>query len=610
MVYCGPPSRGCETCRKRKIRCDQVPLPDGCTQCARAKRKCPGYRDLQQVLFRNESAKVEKKVRSSSSARKKHSSSPPAAPAALTPASSDSASPDGERGADRSLVIRKGNAGPSPLNGARALAESGAGSMHALVSSPDDRAAGFFFSNFCNYVVFASGSPLAQAGLGAADLWSCEIDDHLDASMKAVGLYGLYRHSRNPRFEKMAWRRYLDAIRITNEALRNPQVATKDSSLLAVIILGLFESITGRTRESLLAWENHINGAAALISMRGRRQLETAVGRRMLMQITSSLLISCIQRDIVFPEPVKEIMEEATSAGIVDPSNPLYRLRDIMMDVANFRARWRHLKVWDCKEIVDRSLQLDAEIVALQAALPPSWQFRTVATPDDPEIVVNGYYHVYPGYWQANVWNSMRTCRLLLHGMMRKALLSGFQATPPAFADRRYAAVFADCTATLYQLQADVQASVPQHIGYLSAVRQRDRYGGGSPKRYPITRLGLLDFPWSDFDMTIADPAAWELAGVHLPIVRTYGSTLLLWTLFLVGHQDVTTRPTQEWVVAVLAHIGEAMGLRQANVLADILRDKIALEDKVMGGRPGPFWADVVDVSMVGGPDTASNIGV
>ncbi|KAK0628002.1 White-opaque regulator 1 [Lasiodiplodia hormozganensis] len=647
MVYCGPPSRGCETCRKRKIRCDQVPLPDGCTQCSKARRQCPGYRDLQQVLFRNESAKVERRVQRGSQAKKKHDARQQPAPPASASSSStspvviDSSPENGPveeigRNSSSNLVIRwTGNAGPSRLNGPSSFLVDDSGpnpNLYALLPSADDRAAGFFFSNFCNYVVFSgngSGS-LAQTGL-RADLWQSSIDPHLFTSMKAVGLIGLYRHSHNPEFEKLAWRRYLDAIRVTNEALRDPAVATKDSSLLAVIILGLFESISGRTRQSLEAWENHVNGAAALISLRGRRQLETAVGRRMLMQITSSLLISCLQRDVPFPEPIKEIMLDTTTDNFIDRTNPLYRLREIMVSVADFRAQWRQGVVWDCRAIVKRSRELDNEMTTLISTLPKSWLYSVVHTSDDPEIVVNGYYHIYPSFWQAQVWNSMRTCRLLLLSMTRRALLAGFARTPPIFDQPQDMQAFAECTATLYQLQAEVQASVPQHIGYLSAVRQRARYSGVYPlspvtvnadnsssssspsssssstssppssssssssptssssssagsdapytRKTMITRLGLLAFPWADFASSPTDDQNdWELTSTHLPLVRSYGSSVLLWTLFLVGNQELTTRATQKWAAETCAHIGEAMGLRQANVLADILKEKMEME--------------------------------
>lgn len=537
-------------------------------------------------MFRNESAKVERRVRLGNP--KKH-----AVVQWMADAGGDSASafPDGGReeqtaAVERNVVIRHAAVNTGPVK----LDITAGGSMYGLMPSADDRAAGFFFTNFCNYVTFNTSGSTAHADLGA-DIWTSSggLDEHLYTSMKAVGLYGLFHQTHNASFEKLAWRRYLDAIRVTNAALRDPSVATKDSSLLAVIILGMFENISGRGRESLVAWEQHVKGAAALLRLRGRAQLATAVGRRMLLQITSNLLISCIQRDTVFPAEIRELMDEAIRVGAIDPANPLWRLRQIMFDVANFRAYWHECSSsgggeWDCRAVVDQAQALDAEILALTASLPPSWQYRTVHTDDDPEIVVGGSYHVYPGYWQAQVWNTMRTCRLLLHGTMRKALLAGYAQSPPAFTD---GAAFAACTATLYALQREVQTSVPQHIGYLSAVRQRDRWrraasasspssssSSGSDETKHITRLGLLEFPWSDFDMTISDPGAWDLASTHLPVVRTSGSTLLLWTVFLVGNMDVTTAEMRAWATVMLGHIGDAMGLRQASVLADILRER------------------------------------
>ncbi|KAE8143118.1 hypothetical protein BDV38DRAFT_277147 [Aspergillus pseudotamarii] len=43
MVYPGHPSRGCYTCRSRKVKCDETkPI---CLRCTKARRHCEGYRD-------------------------------------------------------------------------------------------------------------------------------------------------------------------------------------------------------------------------------------------------------------------------------------------------------------------------------------------------------------------------------------------------------------------------------------------------------------------------------------------------------------------------------------------------------------------------------------
>jgi hypothetical protein len=61
MVFCGKPSGGCHACRARKTKCDQI--PEGCTQCKRAKRACPGYRSKGSLIFRDESANVVRKLK-------------------------------------------------------------------------------------------------------------------------------------------------------------------------------------------------------------------------------------------------------------------------------------------------------------------------------------------------------------------------------------------------------------------------------------------------------------------------------------------------------------------------------------------------------------------
>ncbi|PHH61861.1 hypothetical protein CDD81_7789 [Ophiocordyceps australis] len=51
MPNTGKPSQDCHLCRKRRVKCD-LGRP-GCTRCAKYGVECPGYRDLQDLVFRN-----------------------------------------------------------------------------------------------------------------------------------------------------------------------------------------------------------------------------------------------------------------------------------------------------------------------------------------------------------------------------------------------------------------------------------------------------------------------------------------------------------------------------------------------------------------------------
>jgi hypothetical protein len=83
LCSCGKPSKGCSECRKRKTRCDQK--VDGCGQCAKAGRVCPGYRAQIDVIFRDQSAGVISKAKASEAKKALASASaPPSAPRVLS----------------------------------------------------------------------------------------------------------------------------------------------------------------------------------------------------------------------------------------------------------------------------------------------------------------------------------------------------------------------------------------------------------------------------------------------------------------------------------------------------------------------------------------------
>lgn len=78
----------------------------------------------------------------------------------------------------------------------------------------------------------------------------------------------------------MARKSYGHALRLTNAALRNPDEALKDTTMLSVLVLGLFEASMDHSPRGLRAWQQHINGAAELARMRGPAQFKTKPGIR------------------------------------------------------------------------------------------------------------------------------------------------------------------------------------------------------------------------------------------------------------------------------------------------------------------------------------------
>jgi len=119
-------------------------------------------------------------------------------------------------------------------------------------------------------------------------------DASLGSAIKAVGLASFAHASHAPSLYKNARYQYTKALQATNNALRSPVHVKKDSTLTAIMVLSIFETITGCNQRSLQAWAEHVNGAAALLKLRGRDQLNTPRGRRMFIQVASSLQICCV----------------------------------------------------------------------------------------------------------------------------------------------------------------------------------------------------------------------------------------------------------------------------------------------------------------------------
>lgn len=115
-------------------------------------------------------------------------------------------------------------------------------------------------------------------------------------------------------------------------------------------------------------------------------------------------------------------------------------------------------------------------------------------------------------------------------------------------------------TRMLVELQSDILASVPQHIGYFSRT-QLDEF---SEPRKSL---------WSNFEHICHDPilCATPSSAPTLPEIRISGGYTLLWHVWVAGQSRITTPEARQWIVAILRKIGFSTGVRQASVLADLI---------------------------------------
>ena len=389
----------------------------------------------------------------------------------------------------------------------------------AIPPTLEERARGYFSSNSSMWLRnYDLVDDLCKSG---------DEDEPLLASISAVGLASYANSVYGPELLNRARMDYIKALQLTNAALRSPTEVRKDSTLFSVMILSIFEMVAGSNENSLEAWTEHINGASALIKLRGPNQFRTSAGQRLFMQVTSSLMVSCLQRTIPIPEHIVELRRIA-GQYMNTKVWPGWDVSAVVFDFTNFRAAIRNCEIVGPKAIVEAALEIDRKFMNAFDDVPTTWKYRTLYADQDDEFIWNRRYDVYNDYWTAQIWNGMRSCRILLHEIIRDQVLAASTAISPIFTEEESNELNKQSVHAMLGMQADILASVPSQM----------------PSR-------LSDRPSSLMEGS-----------------RGY---FILWPLYMAGVMDLATQPTKTWVIGRLRAIAYQVGIRQATVMADIL---------------------------------------
>ena len=277
----------------------------------------------------------------------------------------------------------------------------------------------------------------------------------------------------------------------------------------------------------------------------------------MFMQATAGLMVSCLEVGMALPEHILTLNTEVAKRA--DRSDPAWRYYETMVMLTNFRAHVKCGDISDPSEILAQALEIDIAALAICANAPSLYKYETIYTSAEPGLIFAGRYHLYQNYMSASVWNGMRAIRMMLQEIVRDTLAKLYSSRPSSPADEHFTAQYQASTDTLYQLQSDIIASVPQHLGYAPTSPKSGKASGHN-------------FPWSNFNSRAVTPVqSIKSTSVGPPMIRAFGGYTLPWAIYLAGSVDIATEPIQKWAIETLQRIGRSMGIQQAIVLADKL---------------------------------------
>ena len=161
----------------------------------------------------------------------------------------------------------------------------------------NDCAALFFFHD---YVLLETRQPLNLFDMLPGIYQTSSPGSPLADIITALGLVCLSNTKGTPEALIPARARYGAALHSINASIRDPGAASADETLMAVLLLGLYEDNTA-TPGSLEQWSKHMNGALALLDVRGSKQLKTRVGRQLITNLRTSVFANCLLKHTSVP---------------------------------------------------------------------------------------------------------------------------------------------------------------------------------------------------------------------------------------------------------------------------------------------------------------------
>lgn len=386
--------------------------------------------------------------------------------------------------------------------------------------SIQQKSRGAFLSH---YVHGASGSYDVIALLDKVS----PLDNHLDASINAVSLAFFHFRFFSLKASDLAKETYLAALRLVNTALQDAMTSASDSTLLAVLLLDLFEKITNSNPKSSVSWMTHVNGALALVKLRDSIQFQTYIGRRLSFRLSTSLLISCVAASARVPPALRNLRTELEH--YVNVEDPKWKVTGLSMKTAEFNAALQE-GILSNNEIVLQAEKLDNDFSSLSANMPTTWLSQRKYLQKPSQRVFGQFYDLYPDYFTTQTRNVIRMTRLMLNDQIRtvykKQSLESDTMTETmqlSFIER-----------IMDDLAREICASGPQFTGTDDS---------GTHK-------------------TVEDP------------VQKFLCYTIIFPFYVAALYASTGSMIKPWVLNQLRYISKQIGIRHAGTVADILEEE------------------------------------
>ncbi|OJD24888.1 hypothetical protein ACJ73_03743 [Blastomyces percursus] len=467
------PSHGCRTCKRRRVKCDETrPI---CNRCRKANITCDNVEDSNFIFLNENEFAV---------GRRKRPRGPNVSAGVGSRAEGDVQSSSPSEKIVDSPSISSDTAGQALQ---RRHSEPRSSVSQTLETPIAEQALNYYYRNYLEMEHLLPDIADSHLKYVAASRCFTEPDSILSLAIFAVSHATFGRARRSHASLAAGCKQYSKALGKTNLSLRDPNHATDDDVLLAIMLLSFYEnSVTDRrsspaSSHAIQAWASrsfaHHDGALAVLKLRRQRQNRTGAALVLDKLVRRQLMRSLLLRSLPLPSWLEdgfEYGEYGFALGLdtclANVAKIRHRAKTLFADFANNSLSERRDKEKGkalLHSFLGETYALDGTLVSWTEHLPLENWYTTHKVKDHGQAeihsrVFSSTVHIYPTVGHAGMWNRYRALRLAVHDTILQALsildgLVGSDGTTEPLVEA--------VKVTTEHLSADICASVPYMLG-------------------------------------------------------------------------------------------------------------------------------------------------
>ncbi|RXG42572.1 hypothetical protein VDGE_03535 [Verticillium dahliae] len=389
MPNTGKPSRDCHLCRRRRVKCD-LGRPS-CQRCIKYGTECPGYRNEQDVVFRNETSHTIRRAKQPAS---QHSSSE---------------SPEGDGLVSSAvMILHENSSSASKASSTAPFAQSPSAISSATFALTPTLLARELKEPWRTHsipLLINCYAPVAFFSAIFEKLTSPDEPLIMATHLWARAYLGSCFYAPQDRRETAL--HLGNTLRSVALAIQDRDKGTSDSTILAVWILGMYElqigGISGQSSRKS-AWHVHLEGLLSLLRARGKAQFYTPFGRYIFWCVFMTLQTGCLMANEACPPESDEWVGLLEDTRDPDEGWSLLVCRYICKACSLICTIFPIV----CEGLFDEARQHYHSLLEQVSALEHEC-LRWMAQAAPEELAPSSHTHFF--------WNIWRSARLKLHNL-------------------------------------------------------------------------------------------------------------------------------------------------------------------------------------------------